>query len=190
MSRARVVGVCLGLISALGACSWSQDLRSADKKHGDTAQGPHGDLDNPTAALTGPLPNGAAASCAERYSPRAVADRAFAFDGVVVEVGEPTSDRGDGGDLGLAGVTFAVREWFSGGAGSEVTVDMPPAVEGSSQLSEGGPSYETGSRLLVSGEPRWGGKAMSDPIAWGCGFTRYYDPATSESWARAVSGES
>jgi hypothetical protein len=44
-----------------------------------------------------------------------------------------------------------------------------------------------GSRLLVSGEPRWGGTPLEDPIAWGCGFTRYYDSGTAKSWKQALS---
>ena len=100
-------------------------------------------------------------------------------------MGSPSSTRG-GSDLDLTGVTFEVREWFSGGNQPTVTIDMPAPVEGSRGLSEGGPSYAIGSRLLVSGEPRWGGAALADGIAWGCDFTRYYDTATANAWARAL----
>lgn len=48
-----------------------------------------------------------------------------------------------------------------------------------------GPSYGLGTRLLVSGEPRWGGGALTDAMAWGCGFTRYYDKATADNWRAA-----
>ena len=185
-----VAGVSLVLVSALGACSGDQTsgLLPADDRPSGAASGPRGErgiLGDPAAEPGGPVPDGAATSCVEEYSAEAVADRAFAFDGVVVDVGSATSNPGDG-DLDLAGVTFEVREWFSGGSGSTVTIDMPAPVEGSHGLSEGGPSYVIGSRLLVSGEPRWGGTALSDAIAWTCDFTRYYDPATASSWAQAL----
>lgn len=92
------------------------------------------------------------------------------------------TDRGDEADLGLLGVTFEVREWFAGGRGERVTVDLQP-VGG---LEDPGPAYGVGSRLLVSGEARWGGAPMKAPIAWGCGFTRYHDAATATAWREAL----
>lgn len=115
-------------------------------------------------------------SCAEVYSPSAVAARAFAFDGVVVRVGPSVSDRGDSANLGLPGVTFEVREWFVGGPADSVTVDMqlPPD------------EFPVGSRLLVSGEARWGGGPLDYPIAWSCGFTFAYDSGEAAAWRRAA----
>lgn len=131
---------------------------------------------DPTADRTGELPTGAMASCVEQYTPDAVDRRGFAFDGVVVDIGDPVG----GHDLPYAGVTFAVEEWFAGGSGATVTVDMPPPLEGGgSTTSLGGPSYAVGSRLLVSGEPQPGG---ADLMAWSCGFTRYHDPQTAAAW--------
>jgi hypothetical protein len=132
-----------------------------------------------TSDHTGPLPNGEN-RCVEFYAPNAVTRRAFAFDGVVVQVGSSVSDRGDEADLGLPGVTFEVREWFSGGRADTVTVDMQPP--GSADPSDPGNAYGIGSRLLVSGEARWGGSPLEHPIAWGCGFSRYYDPETATTW--------
>ena len=51
---------------------------------------------NPTAGRAGALPDGGAASCAEAYAPDALTGRAFAFDGVVLDIGPSVSDRGDG----------------------------------------------------------------------------------------------
>ena len=118
------------------------------------------------------------------YAASAVRELGFAFDGVVVEVGASVSDRGDEADLELAGVTFEVREWFSGGESKTVTVDMlPPSA--AAILSGVDYAYGVGSRLLISGQPRWGGSPLQQPIAWGCEFTRYYDSATAAAWREA-----
>lgn len=146
----------------------------------------------PVVAAPGPtgvgaLPDGGAASCVEDYSAPAVAGRAFAFDGTVVEVGPPHTNRAGGGPA-LAAVTFSVHQWFSGGSSDAVTVDMTAPNEGTGNAApdEAGPAYAVGTRLLVSGEPRWGGAPLDDAIAWGCGFTRYYDEVTAASWADAA----
>lgn len=119
------------------------------------------------------------ARCVESYTPEAVTGRAFAFDGVVVDIGASVSDRGDEGDLNAPGVTFEVREWFSGGSADTVTIDVQVANTEFADPSDPGYSFGIGSRLLVSGEPRWGGSPLDDPIAWGCGFSRYHDPETA-----------
>jgi hypothetical protein len=126
--------------------------------------------------------------CVEAYSPAAVRQRGFAFDGVVTAIG-PSTFR-DPGDASAEGpppwavpVTFAVKEWFAGGSGSTVTVDVPaPAAPGRPSNPDSLLSYSVGSRLLVSGEPRFGGSPLEQAIAWGCGFTRPYDAATAASW--------
>lgn len=142
---------------------------------------------------TGPLNPGAAASCAVEYSPTSVTGRAFAFDGTVTAIGPARSNRASV-DLGaareglapldLVAATFSVNQWYRGGSGSTVTVDFTPPEVGH-VMDESGPSYGVGTRLLVSGESRWGGAALTDAIAWGCGFTRYYDKATADSWRAA-----
>ena len=128
---------------------------------------------------SGPLPDGGAASCVEPYSLETLRNRDFAFDGTVVRMGPSVSDRGDDGDLNLAGITFEVREWFVGGDADEVTVDLQAVGEG---IAEDDLPFRVGTRLLVSGEPRWGGEPMASPIAWGCGFSRYYDEETAKAW--------
>ncbi|WP_346621078.1 hypothetical protein [Blastococcus montanus] len=138
--------------------------------------------ENPTADRTGPLADGAAASCAVAYSPDAVRDRDFAFDGVVLGIGPSVTDRSDTPGPALVGVTFAVQEWFFGGDGATVTVDLPPPATDGASSSVDGPVYGTGSRLLVSGESRWDGAPLEEPIAWMCGFTRYYDEETAAAW--------
>ncbi|MXG91502.1 hypothetical protein [Nocardioides flavescens] len=140
---------------------------------------------DPTADRAGSLLGGSEPSCVESYGPQRVSRRAFAFDGEVVEIGPSVTARGQGTDLDLVGVTFEVREWFSGGAGGIVTVDLQGAA-GSSSNAEVADGFDIGSRLLVSGEPRWGGSALEQPIAWSCGFTRYYDAETAMAWREAT----
>lgn len=190
MGRVAVAGACLGLLLFSSACALERTVEgAAPVKEGEVRavddSGRDGSPD-PTAGRRGALPGGEAASCVERYDPQAVTGRAFAFDGVVVAVGDSVSDRGDEGDLGLPGVTFEVREWFSGGRGDTVTVDLQPPTTGSDEPSDPGYAYGVGSRLLVSGEARWGGSPLEEPIAWGCGFSRYHDAETAAAWREAL----
>jgi len=131
----------------------------------------------------GPLDDGMDASCVEQYSPDAVAGRAFAFDGTVTDIGAGTTDR-DEAVLDLAAVTFTVNEWFAGGSDPTITVDMTSPDAGVRSDGET-PTYGVGTRLLVTGEPRWGGPPLDDAIAWGCDFTRYYDEETADRWRAA-----
>lgn len=137
----------------------------------------------------GELTSGAGVSCVESYSPKAVAQRSFAFDGTVTNVGPGTTNREGEGQLRLSAVTFEVHEWFAGGTGATVTVDMMPPVE-DGLMAEAGQSYGVGTRLLVSGEPRWGGSdPLADAIAWDmCGFTRYWDEQTAQAWRTSTDG--
>lgn len=107
-------------------------------------------------------------SCASVY-PSGLGDLEWAFDGVVTGTGPSVSDRA-GSMLGYAGVTFEVREWFAGGSGQQVTVDLSsrPAV---------------GTRLLVAGTARWGGDPLDAPVSWqGCGYVRYFAPDVADEW--------
>ena len=137
-----------------------------------------------SAGQVGPLPDGNAAKCAVAYSPSAVSGQAFAFDGTVTSVGPARSNRA-GGELDLTGVTFRVNQWFRGGATDMVTVDLTPpdVLSAEEAIGKGGQTYEVGTRLLVSGEPRWGGMPLDNALASGCGFTRYYSPSEAAQWA-------
>jgi hypothetical protein len=168
--KSAVSAMCVVLAPAMSSCGGGDRAPgSADASAGET------EPVDPTAGRSGSLADDVVESCVESYTPTAVADRAFAFEGVVIDIGQSVSDRGDGGDLSLPGVTFQVNQWFEGGDGSIFTVDL--------QAPEG--SYGIGSRLLVSGESRWGEPDLTDAIAWGCGFTRYYDAETAQSWENA-----
>ena len=133
----------------------------------------------PAISGQGALADSGFMSCVESYDGGdSVAGRAFAFDGTVTAIGPARTDREP--DSQSVGVRFEVNEWFAGGSPDTVVVDLTqPDLPG---LDEVPPAYGVGTRLLVSGEPRWGGAPLDDPIAWGCGFTRYYDGATANSW--------
>ena len=149
---------------------------------------------DPVAAetRTGAVSDNSDAACAYMYDPETLAERTFAFDGTVVGIGPGTTNRPDMGQMGTVAVTFQVTEWFRAGEGPEVTVDMVGSLESWEQWEEDEnsywhPPYDVGTRLLVSGEPRWDGAPLEDAIAWTCGFTRYYDEATADAWRAATS---
>lgn len=182
-----VVGVVLGM-SAATATGLSQRSRH----EATAAPSPStGQAALPRAQATagpapqGAVPVGAAADCVEMYSPAALADTAFAFDGTVTGIG-PASSRRAGAAFPLVGVTFHVNEWFRGGSSGTVTVDWYPPHQGNSNTDPSLASYGVGSRMLVSGGPRWSKAPLESPIAWTCGFTRYYDPQTAAEWAAAL----
>lgn len=141
--------------------------------------GPSGDA----ASTSVPVGGGAEARCVEDYSPETLPHRAFAFDGTVHSIGGDPADDGQGGDSGAADdgyrpVTFDVHEWFAGGGPARVTVAMLPPTPSALDTAE----YHVGSRLLVSGEPRWGGDPLDEPLAWVCGFTRTHEATTADRW--------
>lgn len=126
-----------------------------------------------------------AGSCVERYNPAALTNRGFAFDGTVTGIGQPSSVGNENVDPNVP-VTFTVHRWFRGGNGDEITVAMfPPDATTSVDTT----TYAVGSRLLVSGDDRWGKWSMEDPVAWACGFTRWYNEAEIQSWAQTFADE-
>lgn len=140
-----------------------------------------GSVSAPTGV--GAIRSDTVADCVQAYSPVAIAGRSFAFDGTVTAIG-PARSNGSGAPLPVAGVTFWVHTWFRGGSGETVTVDLEQPRAGNADSAVD--AYGVGTRLLVSGEPRWGGTPLQGAIAWGCGFTRYYDPQTAAEWAAAT----
>lgn len=138
------------------------------------------------ATRSGPVEDGnAAASCVEGYSSSTLPHRAFAFDGTITDIGPGGTNKPDKGQLLTSAVTFNVNEWFKGGTASTVTVDL--FARTSTIAGDDTPAYEAGTRLLVSGEPRWGGAALNDAIAWSCGgFTSYYESAVADEWRQAT----
>jgi hypothetical protein len=134
-----------------------------------------------------PLAFGAPQSCVKAYSPETLAENAFAFDGTVTGIGPARTERSPHPvPLDLRSVTFQVHTWFKGGSAGTAVVDMASPAAGGATGAEGAPAYQIGTRLLVSGMPRWGGAPLADAIAWGCGFTRYYSPSMAAAWATAT----
>lgn len=102
-------------------------------------------------------------SCVEQYSPEALANRDFAFDGSVTAI---TGDQ----------VTFDVTETFVGQVPDEVTLTAS-GMTGTSVTSAGGPNLSVDDRYLVAGDGEF---------AWACGFTQPYDDAIAAEWADAT----
>ena len=140
---------------------------------------------SPSAAAgpTGALPIDAPLAMCRVYSPElAAADMDVAFDGTVTAIGETRPKRQ--GRVGPQIVTtFVVHEWFRGGSASTITVDIP--VLSSHGLHDGGaPPFEVGTRLLIGGTRPYVPKNYAVHV-WGCGYTRYYDKDSAESWRAA-----
>jgi hypothetical protein len=117
-------------------------------------------------------------SCVEEYDRKTLTHRTLAFDGTVTAIGRRSSEADP-----YVAVRFTVHRWYRGGAGAEISVQMLPPNTSSSVNHA---TYEVGSRLLVSGGDRWGRTPVREPLAFACGFTRWYDPATARLWAEIL----
>lgn len=111
----------------------------------------------------------------------------FAFDGTVTDIGGPLMiEDPDGGSMPVVAATFDVHQWFTGRPERDNGTALVHVPVGGS-IDPGPPPIAVDDRLLVSGstggpdsviEGRW--------IAFGCGFTRHYDPATAQEWQQAA----
>ena len=119
-------------------------------------------------------------SCATSFTSATLAARSWAFDGTLTRTA--TGHDSHLGPIPVA--TFRVKHWFKGGSAATATVEWDAISTGEGADLGGG----RGSRHLVSGEPRWGGKALSDPVAWGCGFTQRWSLDAAHAW-KAAFGE-
>ncbi len=176
-------------IAALSMVLWGplKDQQSPGQPSAQVSESTTPRPDSPTGpatpGATGALPDPALLRCATSYSAGQLPSvSAFAFDGTVVEIGASNGQRPED-KADYVGVTFEVKEWFDGGAGPSATVDMFPADALAFEATP--PAYEVGTRLLVSGNSRTGGRPMDQAVADGCGFTRYYDAQTAQAWRAA-----
>ena len=133
-----------------------------------------------------PLASPSQVSCVTDYTLEQLSERGFAFDGTVVSVEAPagpgTVPAAELDSLPIINATLEVHEWFKAGDSNitSITVAMPPPDD-TSELND--PTWwGVGSRLLVTGESRWGTDPLDGPVAWMCGFSRTYDPATADAW--------
>ena len=166
--RVVFIGIVFALIAAVLLGTWFANDGSQPESGVGVTESNHG-----------PVLGKVSADCVETYNLVTLKQRAFAFDGTVSQtaVMQPPTD-GSAGLDGYLTVTFAVNHWFRGGDKETVTLDMmAPTVNSAQNLS-----YGIGSRLLVAGEPRFGGSPLKAALAWACGFTRYYDESTAASW--------
>ncbi len=138
-----------------------------------------------TPTKTGPLLGSGAADCVEDYNLKNLTGRDFAFDGTVVAVRSAVDARNDDGDVVYPDATFKVNEWYRGGTGPTVTISMQTPGDVGDVRGREGSGYGIGSRLLISGEPLHGGKPLERPVAWSCGFSRYYDTDSAGAWRTA-----
>lgn len=131
----------------------------------------------------GPIPPISMTKCVQQYDLTTLRQVAFAFDGTVSRISatRPPLDRSDALD-GYYSVTFIVHEWFLAGDPTTVTLDMMSTPSAGRVGSAMGTNFGLGTRLLVSGVPRFGGRPLQAPVAWPCGFTRDYDPSTAVAW--------
>lgn len=126
------------------------------------------------------LPDAGMSDCRPPQSGADIAKQGFAFDGTVDRVVGIASP--DASPISFASVTFTVHEWFKGGDGMTSTVVMAAPLKPGQIQGDAGPSYQPGTRLLVSGS-RGEGDALH---AWGCGYTRYFNATTGGYWRSAT----
>jgi len=138
---------------------------------------------NLAADRRGALPDSGAADCEPASSAADVAARGMSFDGTVTAVGATIANQPTPAERYVP-VTFAVTEWFRGGNGTSITVAMLPPLAPGELAGESHPSYGVGTRLLVSGERV--DPALGSMLAFGCGYSRYYDQQTATAWRGAV----
>jgi hypothetical protein len=124
-----------------------------------------------------------AASCVEVYSPETLVNRSFAFDGTVTSIETRTDPKLPAGERETPWVEFDVNRWFLGGSPETVGIWMDAL---NVETSVGTVSAEVGTRLLVAGEPRWGGEPLDDPLAWTCGFTQPWTEEAAAEWEAAT----
>jgi hypothetical protein len=125
----------------------------------------------------GPLPDATwllttQGSCVEQYSPRALPNRAWAFEGVIAAVDPPADAANADPATSTTTVTFQVERWFWGGTGDGVSL-RTYAVPSSAGALES----SIGAHLLASGE---------DDFLWPCGFTKPFSRSALEEFEAAA----
>ncbi len=149
----RLLACSCAAVAFLAACGGSAGESDDAAPAAELSDASGDGLEEPSADPASEAAGGSSMSrCVSEYSAETLKERAFAFDGTVVGVGSESDPRAPDEDVVTGHVQFEVHEWFAGGTGEAVTVWMQRPVE-------------EGDRLLVAGEPRWGGAPLDDAIA-------------------------
>ncbi|MGQ0847046.1 MAG: hypothetical protein ACT4QF_23245 [Sporichthyaceae bacterium] len=149
-------GLALGVVAGLALGATQVDFARAEQR----------DVVVAAVPTSGALSSGTS-GCAIPYNDDTLAARSLAFDGRVLRM--------EKADKGRVRVDFVVNRWFKGG-----TARNALGVEFLLGTPESPPAFGPGTRLLVAGESN-GGR----PIAWGCGFIRYWSAPDAAVWDRA-----
>lgn len=141
---------------------------------------------SPTDRTSGAVPLTNPDSACFVYSPELLAARSdVAFDGTVTAIGSTKPKRP--GRLGpMIATTFTVNEWFRGGSAKTITVPVVIPIPSPVEPDLYAPPFKVGTRLLVSGTRPYA-PANYEVHVSGCGYTRYYDQATADTWRAAFS---
>ncbi len=174
----RLVAATATAVAALVVATAAVAIGASHAAHPTATAPPASSRPAATPAPSGPLGGAGMAACVESYNTATLAERAFAFDGTVIDATSPAAGSESAPDT--TAVTFRVNHWYRGGSVGEVTVAM--FVGPGQATAEDTPVYRIGSRLLVSGEPRFGGTPLTNPVAWACGFTRWYTAVDAQAW--------
>jgi hypothetical protein len=127
-----------------------------------------------------PVAVSSSGSCVAEPTESTLSQRSWAFDGTVESIGVTHDSR-----LGsVPSATFSVHRWFKGGHDEKVTLQYEAG-----SISEFVPATGPGVRMLVAGDPRWGGQPLDDPVAWGCGFSLPWTDAAERAWAESFAAE-
>jgi hypothetical protein len=99
-----------------------------------------------------------AGSCVEQYSVETLADRGYAFEGVITDVAAPDDPTSPDPAAQTTSVTFDVVRWYWGGSG-------PSAARRTYAVASSAGEVEAsiGARLLIAGD---------EDFIWACGFTQ------------------
>jgi hypothetical protein len=100
-------------------------------------------------------------SCVEQYSVGTLAERGYAFEGVITDVAGPSDPSSPDPADPTTTVTFEVVRWFWGGSGPSAERRTYSLASSAGELDA-----SIGARLLVAGD---------EDFIWSCGFTQ---PAT------------
>jgi hypothetical protein len=110
------------------------------------------------------------ASCVEPYSPRALQERSYAFEGAITDVQAPANP--DSPDPTTTTVTFDVDRWFWGGTGAQASRRTYAMASSAGEIED-----SIGARLLVSGD---------EDFLWACGFTQPVTPTGTAEYETAA----